>query len=97
MLMLDNDVMKAIGLLMMNLPWFELLDEVRQRVLADMCFNMGIGNDEHGLLSFKNALWHLQKHEYELAAQHFEKSYWYIQVGSRGVKLVTMIRTGRDN
>ena len=97
MFMLDNDVAKAIGLLIMNLPWVELLDEVRQRVLADTCFNMGIGDDKHGLLSFKNALYNFQLHNYERAAQHFEKSKWYRQVGTRGVKLVKMIRTGRDN
>lgn len=38
--------------LIAKLPWVEQLDEVRQRVLLDMAFNLGVP----GLLSFKNTL-----------------------------------------
>lgn len=38
----NNDIAEAEGELDHALPWWRELDEVRQRALANLCFNMGI-------------------------------------------------------
>jgi len=68
------------------------LDDVRQRVLADMVFNMGFAS----MLGFHDTLRYLADGRYELAARAMEDSEWFHQVGSRAVKLVAMMRTGKD-
>ena len=73
-------------------PWFETLDMVRQKVLIDMAFNLGI----NGLLSFKKMLSYLKAGDYEKAADEMVNSRWYGQVGDRAKRLVKMMRTGED-
>lgn len=73
-------------------PWFETLDMVRQKVLIDMAFNLGI----NGLLSFKKMLSYLKAGDYEKAAAEMVNSRWYGQVGDRSKRLVKMMRTGED-
>lgn len=73
-------------------PWFETLDMVRQKVLIDMAFNLGI----NGLLSFKKMLSYLKAGDYEKAADEMVNSRWYGQVGDRSKRLVKMMRTGED-
>jgi lysozyme len=65
---------------------------VRQNVLADMCFNLGIG----GLLSFKNTLAMVEHGKYEEAAAAMLQSKWATQVGQRAIELSEMMRTGRE-
>ncbi len=90
MLMLANDVEGVQKELDAALPWWRSLDEVRQLVLADMCFNMGIA----GLLTFKNTLAYIQSGNYEQAAKNMLLSKWHDQVGERADKLSQMMRTG---
>lgn len=73
-------------------PWFKTLDMVRQKVLIDMAFNLGI----NGLLSFKKMLSYLKAGDYEKAADEMVNSRWYGQVGDRSKRLVKMMRTGED-
>lgn len=73
-----------------HLPWWRMLDEVRQLVLADMCFNMGW----HTLAGFNNTLSALERKDFEATASGMENSLWYKQVGWRGERLVKMMRTG---
>ena len=73
-----------------NLPWANELDEVRQFVLVDMCFNMGIAK----LLTFKKFLAALQTKNYVTAAQEMLDSRWAGQVGRRAVELAEMMKTG---
>lgn len=73
-------------------PWFETLDMVRQKVLIDMAFNLGI----NGLFSFKKMLSYLKAGDYEKAADEMVNSRWYGQVGDRSKRLVKMMRTGED-
>jgi lysozyme len=88
--LLDNDIKRVISQLDAVLPWWRGMDEVRQRVLADMCFNMGITR----LMSFKKTLAAMEAHDYRTAALEMEDSKWFTQVGRRGVALVAMMRTG---
>ena len=73
-----------------NFPWSNQLDEVRQFVLVDMCFNMGLTK----LLTFKKFLAALEKKAYQLAAKEMLNSRWAGQVGRRAGELAEMMKTG---
>lgn len=88
--LLNNDIQRVIGDLNKALPWWNKLDEVRQLVIADMCFNLGITR----LLGFKNTLKAMEEGRYEDAAKGMQDSLWARQVGRRAVKLINMMRTG---
>ncbi len=95
-MILDDDVQDVINELNIRIPWWQGLDDVRQRVLADMCFNMGWGNGKKGLSSFPNTLRLIQQKKYVEAANAMRNSLWYKQVGPRAVKLCKMMETGLD-
>lgn len=90
--LLRNDVAIVITELDKNLNWWKSLDEVRQRVLADMCFNLGISK----LLGFKNTLELIRKGDYEAASSAMLNSLWAKQVKGRAARLANMMRTGKD-
>lgn len=73
-----------------KLPWSSELDEVRQFVLIDMCFNMGIIK----LLTFKKFLAALQNKDYLTAAKEMLNSRWAGQVGRRAKELAKMMQIG---
>lgn len=75
-----------------NLKWWRDMSEVRQRVLADMCFNLGITK----LLTFKNTLEAMRTGRYNDAASGMLNSLWAKQVKGRAVRLANMMRTGED-
>jgi lysozyme len=85
-----NDVYDAISQCQNSIPFFANLDVIRQSVLVDMCFNLGI----NGLLNFKNMLSALEGKNYPKAADEMIDSSWYKQVGQRSKRLKQMMRTG---
>lgn len=91
-MLLDHDIATTCKALDDALYWWEYLDEIRARVLVDLCFNMGITK----LQKFYDFLTDLRGTSYIAAAGDLKNSLWYGQVGSRGVRLVEMIRTGED-
>jgi lysozyme len=90
--MLDADIARAERDLDRRLPWWRELDEVRQRVLVDMCFNLGVG----GLLTFKNTLAAIHEGDFARAARGMLASRWASQVGRRADRLAEMMRSGID-
>ena len=95
--LLANDIADARADLDRYLPWWRGLDPVRQRVLIDMSFNMGMGAPNRGgLLSFVNTLSNIRQGRYAEAADMMLASKWAQQVGRRAVRLATMMRTGMD-
>jgi len=90
--LLQNDIRLVQEDLDRSLPWWRQMDEVRQRVLADMCFNLGISR----LLLFRNTLKAMKEGDYELAASGMRNSLWFKQVGGRAIRLVKMMETGED-
>jgi len=95
--LLANDIADARADLDRYLPWWRGLDPVRQRVLIDMVFNMGMGAPNRGgLLSFVNTLSEIRRGNYGIAADMMLASKWSAQVGRRAVRLATMMRTGMD-
>lgn len=87
-----NDIVGCERDLDRRLPWWRSLDDVRQRVLLNMCFNLGINR----LLGFKNTLRMIQRREFEDAAAGMLASLWARQVGTRALRLSAMMRTGKD-
>lgn len=94
--LLANDVKRSMADLDKYLPWWRNLTEPRQRVLVNMCFNLGIGSSTlgSGLLGFKNTLAMIQVGDYEGAAKGMLQSKWARQVGNRAMRLSAMMREG---
>ncbi|MBN3848604.1 glycoside hydrolase family protein [Paraburkholderia sp. Ac-20342] len=94
--LLARDISTSVAKLDANLAWWRQLDEVRQRVVANMVFNMGIGNAAlgTGLLGFKNALAAMQRGSYAIAAAAMLNSQWAKQVGARATRLANAMEHG---
>jgi lysozyme len=90
--MLGSDIARTVLDLDRSLPWWESLDEVRQRVILNMAFNMGV----FGLLTFKNTLTMIHDGRYGDAADGMLASLWAKQVGPRALRLAQMMRDGKD-
>jgi lysozyme len=88
--LLDNDIKAKTAELLKAAPWVSKLDEVRQAVLLNMAFNLGVP----GLLKFKNTLAMVQSGEYEAASKAMLKSLWAKQVGKRAERLALQMETG---
>ena len=84
------DVADACVQLDKVLPWWSALDDARQNVLLDLCFNMGIRT----LLTFIHTLEQIKDGRYDTAADMMAHSLWARQVGSRAVFLENAMRTG---
>ena len=87
---LEDDIDRALGACADTFSWFAALDSVRQDVLVDMVFNMGIG----GLKTFHITLACIETGNYEGAAQNMLLSKWRDEVGQRAVELAEIMRTG---
>jgi lysozyme len=72
------------------LPWWRDLDEVRQRVIANMAFNLGLPT----LKKFRNTLAAMKDGRYDEAAAGMLASRWATQVGNRAKRLAKMMETG---
>jgi len=79
----EYSVNRATDELYDYLPWARNLPVGVREVLVRMSFNMGIGNDSRGLLSFKNTLAMLRRGDYQGAAEGFRNSQWCRDVKSR--------------
>lgn len=88
--LLNHDLQVTFAGLDLHLPWWRNLDEVRQRCVANMAFNMGVD----GLLAFHHGLADLQTGDYDKAADDFKNSLWYHQVGERAIRICNAIKTG---
>lgn len=90
--LLKNDIAEVCKALDAKLPWWRTLDPIRQRVIADMAFNLGVD----GLAKFKNTLAAVQAKRWSDAAEGMLASLWARQVGQRARRLAEMMLTGED-
>ena len=88
--MLENDIKRVQKELDNTFEFYGKLDPVRQDVMVDICFNLGMPR----LLKFKRALEAMSLHLYDEAAKEFLDSRWARQVGKRSQRLATMLVTG---
>jgi lysozyme len=81
---LDYDIhTKALAPLDTNCPWWRNLPEPAQRVLANLCFNMGWGT----LSQFTRMLTALEQRDFKSAAAQLRASLYARQVGQRAERL----------
>jgi lysozyme len=94
--LLEWDLTRVEGLLDPAVPWWRQLDDVRQRVVMDLTFNMGWApNAPGGFDDFHNTLAALHSGRWADAATGLRKSLWYRQVGSRRAEpLCVAVETG---
>lgn len=90
---LSSDIAEVQLALDKAIPWWSNLSDVRQRVLADMAFNLGTA----GLLQFKNMLNNVQAGNFRSAALDMLSSLWAQQVGKRASDLASMMASGKDS
>jgi lysozyme len=89
-MMLDHDIDRCIAELDRSVPRWRTHNEVRQNVLIELVFNLGISR----FLGFRRMLAALAASDYATAAKEMKDSRWYTQVGKRAVTLCEMMRTG---
>ncbi len=74
-----------------KLVWWQRLTPVRQGVIVNMAFNMGVG----GLLGFRHMIAAIERGDYEAAALEMLRSRWAQQVqASRRDRLIAQMRSG---
>lgn len=72
-LMLENDILNIKLELIDKIPFFKNLDDIRQNVLLEMAFNMGVPH----LLEFKKTLQFMQKSDFINASIEMLNSQWH--------------------
>ena len=88
--LLKNDIKIVEDELLEKKPVVAGLDAVRQRVLVDMGFNLGIPT----LLKFQNMWAAVEEEDFERAAEEAMDSRWAKQVGRRAERLCQAMATG---
>lgn len=87
--LLDNDINDSIAEAQ-KFRWFEALNPVRQAVVTELVFNLGLTR----LSGFKKFLNFMNEHRYAQAAEELKDSLWHNQVGKRAETLERQILTG---
>ena len=88
--LLDRDVEIAIATVRGSWQSFDRLDDVRQQVVVNMVFNLGIV----GFLNFKHTIAAMAQGNYAEAARGMRASLWAKQVGARAERLTVAMETG---
>jgi lysozyme len=95
---LRADIVRVERAVRVAFPEYDWLDEVRQRVVCDMAFNLG-----YGALAFKQCIAAIRRRDWSAASRELWKSKWSTQVGDgpgghydRADRLTNMLLTGRD-
>ena len=90
MVLAENDVQIVEEELLRAHPRVEDLDAVRQLVLVDMAFNMGVPR----LCKFKKMWNAIHEKKFDIASKEMLDSRWANQVKSRSVKLANAMHNG---
>ncbi|KKM89778.1 hypothetical protein LCGC14_1245310 [marine sediment metagenome] len=91
MFLLRNDLKRVMTEARGSLPFYDELSIVRQDVILDMVFNLGITR----FLGFKKMIRALKKENYKEASVEMKKSKWYQQVPNRAKELIKMMKTNK--
>lgn len=91
MLLLRNDIDTCCAELDKTRPNWRQHNDVRQNVLAEMCFNLGMPR----LNRFVKMWAALEAKDYTGAAREMQRSQWAVQVGKRAVTLADRMRDGK--
>lgn len=88
--LLQNDIDLCIDDLNRGVPWWVTLSPARQRVLINMCFNLGWPR----LRGFVRTLSAMRRGDFATAAEGMRLSLWAKQVGARAERLAQMMERG---
>lgn len=88
---LIDDLTDTVNFLNFKLPWLKDLDDVRQRAVANMTFDL-MGK----ILDFKHMLAALQAKDWIKASDELLNSTFAKQTGQRARDLAKMLLTGQD-
>lgn len=86
--LLENDVAR-LALELWPFDWYNRLSPVRQEVILNMAFNVGVTR----LLKFKKMISCLKAEDFTGAASEMLSSQWSAQVGKRATELAEMMRS----
>lgn len=86
----NNDIDEVEKTLDRAFGWWRTLTEARQRVLVNMCFNLGLSR----LLLFRKTLTAIHDGNYAEAAREMLESKWAQQVGARAERLAKLMEDG---
>ena len=87
---LADDLVRVFSGLDRKIGWWRNLTCARQRVLANMAFNLGVD----GLLGFRRMILAIDRGHYEQAAREMLNSKWAGQVFDRAIRLAKMMADG---
>jgi len=92
--LLDNDLGRVRAELDQALPWWRELDLIRQQVMIDLGFNLGVLTppETAKLLTFTHTLDLIKSGRYAAAAENLTKTKWHSDVGVRALELEAMLR-----
>lgn len=93
MILLENDIEYFTERTRELFPRFDDLSDSRQRVLVDMCFNIGY----KGLSGFYEMRKAIENEDYIRAAHEMLNSLWAAQVGQRAIELSNLMTKGSDS
>ena len=85
-----SDVSQTVMELDHLVVWWRTLDAPRQRVMINLCFNMGAVK----LTTFTTFLGYMKVHDYAGAAEDLKGTLWYGEVGGRGPRMVSRLLAG---
>ena len=88
---LDYEVKSKVRTLETVFPWWPSLNDARQRVVANMAYQLGV----EGVMKFKKMIAALQNGDYDRAADEMADSLWAKQTPSRAQRLMTLMRIGQ--
>jgi len=88
--LLNNDIDRTYYRLNHDFVWFNDLNDVRQEVLINMAFNLGM----NGLKGFRRMIAAIQRDDWVDASREGLDSRWAEQVGDRAVRLMRALLTG---
>lgn len=89
--LLENDIRRAYGGVKTIIPNFIILNDVRQEVLVNMCFNLGVNR----LSKFKKMIKAIKVMDFEKASVEMLDSLWAKQVGRRSKELSKAMKFGK--
>lgn len=87
---LDSILCDLLSELSASHDWFIELNEARQIVIVDMCYQMGVA----GMLKFKKMIDALKAEKWEVAANELMDSRYADQTQNRAMRNAEILRTG---
>lgn len=88
--LLDNDISDCLAQAQ-SFPWFAGLDPVRQAVIVELLFNLGLTRFK----TFKKFIGFISEGRWVHAAGELKNSRWAEQVKGRADTLINMIKAGQ--